>query len=99
MKLFLVVFCFVDVFCLFGFCVDGPMMKKLDGGTHTGEVYLTVPLEWQGAGSGCWLGREIVELEAMIRVGLGYMGHGSGQTSYYCHRKPEEKNGVKCNGL
>ena len=34
------------------------MMRKLDGGTHTGEVYLTVPLEWQGAGSGCWLGRK-----------------------------------------
>ena len=37
-------------------CLDWPMMRKLDGGTHTREVYLTVPLEWQGAGSGCWLG-------------------------------------------
>ena len=47
------------------------MIRKLDGGTHTGEVYLTEPLEWQGAGSGCWLGRKKVELEAMFRVGLG----------------------------
>ena len=67
--LFLVLFyvCFV----CYVLDVDWPMMRKLDGGTHTGEVYLTVPLEWQGAGSGCWLGRKKVELEAKIRVGLG----------------------------
>ena len=55
-------------------CVDWPVKRKLDGGTHTGEVYLTEPLEWQGAGSGCWLGRKKVELEATIRVGLGLEG-------------------------
>ena len=38
------------------------MKRKLDGGTHTGEVYLTVPLEWQGAGSGGWLGRKEGEI-------------------------------------
>ena len=41
---------------VFGVGLEWPMMGKLDGCTHTGEVYLTVPLEWQGAGSGCWLG-------------------------------------------
>ena len=50
-------------------CLDWPMMRKLDGGTHTGEVYITEPLEWQGAGSKCWLGQEKVDLEAKIRVG------------------------------
>ena len=53
---FVFVFCFVLGLLSFVFCLDRPMMRKLDGGTHTGEVYLTVPLEWQGAGSGCWLG-------------------------------------------
>ena len=65
------VFFVLELFWVLFVCVDRPVMRKLDGGTHTGEVYLTEPLEWQGAGSGCWLGRKKVELEAKIRVGLG----------------------------
>ena len=62
-------FWFFEFSLVFVCDVDRPMMRKLDGGTHTGEVYLTEPLEWQGAGSGCWLGQKKVELEAKIRVG------------------------------
>ena len=32
------------------------MKRKQDGGTHIRKVYLTEVLEWQGAGSSCWLG-------------------------------------------
>ena len=72
--LFLFFYCFMMIFD-FGSCCcfyeSWSMKRKLNGGTHTGEVYLTAALEWQGAGSGGWLGRKEMELETMIRVGLG----------------------------